>query len=46
MEPLDFLIGTSNLPLASQKNWYHIIWTWKNTPKIYQKLVLIFEGWG
>jgi len=34
MKPLDFLIGPSSLPLAFQKKLYHLIWIWKNTPKI------------
>jgi hypothetical protein len=38
MEPLDFLNGTSSLLLTSQKKLYHVIWTWKCTPKISQKV--------
>jgi hypothetical protein len=44
MEPLDFFIGPPSLLLASQKTLYHIIWTWKSTPKVSSKIVLVFEG--
>jgi hypothetical protein len=44
MEPLKFLIGPSHLPLAFQKQFYHIIWTWKNTPKLSLKCVSFSVG--
>jgi len=49
MELLDFLINTFSLPLVSfskiivQKI---VIWTWKNTPKVSPKNMLVFEGYG
>jgi hypothetical protein len=37
-----FFMGISSLLLAFKSNLCHIIWTWKNTPKV----SLIFQGLG
>jgi hypothetical protein len=42
MEPLNYLLGTSSLPLDFQKQMYHIIWIWKNIQKISPKILLVF----
>jgi hypothetical protein len=49
MELLDFPINAFSFPLVNfsktivQKN---VIWTWKNTPKVSPKIMLVFEGCG
>ncbi len=37
-----FFMGISSLSLVFKSNLCHIIWTWKNTPKISP----FFRGWG
>jgi hypothetical protein len=49
MELLDFLTNTFSLPLVSFSKTIVqkiVIWTWKNTPKVSPKIMLIFEGCG
>ncbi len=45
MEPIVFFIVPSNLYLTFQKTYY-IIWTWKSTPKIFWKIMLVFKRLG
>jgi hypothetical protein len=49
MELLDFLIDTCSFLLVSfSKTIVHkiVIWTWKSSPKVSQKTMLVFGGWG
>ncbi len=41
-----FFMGISSLSLTSQNNLCHIIWTWKNTPKVSPTILLLFRGLG
>jgi hypothetical protein len=43
MEFLEVFIGTFSLLVTSQKKLYHTISTWKNTPNISLKIMLVFE---
>jgi hypothetical protein len=47
MEILDFLTNTFSLPLVSFSKTIVqqiYIWTWKNTPKVSAKIMLVFQG--
>jgi hypothetical protein len=49
MELLDFLINTFSLLLVSFSKTIIqkiVIWIWKSTPKVSQKIMLVFGGWG
>jgi len=46
MKPLVFFMSVSSIPLGSQTDFYYIIWTSKNTPKVSSTIMLLFKGLG
>jgi len=46
MKPFVFFMSISSIPLDSQNDFYYIIWTSKNTPKVSSTIMLLFKRLG